>query len=117
MVKATKIAIKILYVSLIIGILGMSIMPVFAATDPKDFSGTAASSDFDGYIRTILGAVTAIGIGAAVIILVVIGIKYLVGSAEERAEYKKTMIPYIVGAILVGGAPAIASAVYNAFKS
>ena len=30
----------------------------------------------------------------------VIGIKYMTGSISERAEYKKTMIPYIVGALI-----------------
>ena len=35
-----------------------------------------------------------------VIVLIVIGIKYMVGSASERAEYKKTMLPYIIGAVI-----------------
>ena len=38
----------------------------------------------------------------SVITLVVLGIKYMVGSIEERAEYKKSMIPYLIGAFLIG---------------
>ena len=47
----------------------------------------------------------------AVVVLLVLGIKYMMGSASEKAEYKKTMIPYLVGALLIFGASAIAKAV------
>ena len=43
----------------------------------------------------------------AVGIIFVIGIKYMMGSAEEKADYKKSMIPYIVGAVLLFSASAI----------
>ena len=46
-----------------------------------------------------------------VIILLVLGIKYMMGSASEKAEYKKTMIPYLVGAVLIFGASAITTVV------
>ena len=49
----------------------------------------------------VLGVVQTVGSFVSVVTLSVIGIKYMVGSVEEKAEYKKTMIPYIVGAILV----------------
>ena len=52
----------------------------------------------------------------SVIVLLVLGIKYMIGSAEEKAEYKKTMIPYLVGAVLVFGASAIAQVVYSIAK-
>ena len=29
--------------------------------------------------------------------------KYMAGGVEERAEYKKTMLPYVIGAILLFG--------------
>ena len=35
------------------------------------------------------------------------------GSAEEKAEYKKTMLPYVIGAILVFAASNIAGLVFN----
>ena len=54
---------------------------------------------------------TTIGIIVAVVVLLVLGIKYMMGSASEKAEYKKTMIPYLVGALLIFGASAIAKAV------
>ena len=41
------------------------------------------------------------------------GIKYMMGSAEEKAEYKKVMLPYIIGAVLIFAGVNIASAIYK----
>ena len=30
----------------------------------------------------------------------IIGIKYIIGSVEEKADYKKTMIPYLIGVFI-----------------
>lgn len=49
----------------------------------------------------ILGAITVIGIIASVATLTILGIKYMLGSVEEKAEYKKSMIPYIIGVFLL----------------
>lgn len=49
----------------------------------------------------IIGGIQFIGSIVSVIALILIGIKFIVGSAEERAEYKESMKPYIIGAILV----------------
>lgn len=59
----------------------------------------------------IINLITSAGIIVAVIVLLILGIKYMIGSASEKAEYKKTMIPYLVGAVLIFGAAAIAKAV------
>ena len=40
----------------------------------------------------------------------------MMGSAEEKAEYKKTMIPYLVGALLIFAATTIVNVVYNMFS-
>ena len=61
----------------------------------------------------IMGVLQAVGVVVAVVILIVLGIKYMMGSASEKAEYKKTMIPYLVGAILIFAASTIANVVYE----
>lgn len=63
----------------------------------------------------ILGVLQVIGVAVAVIILAVLGIKYMLGSAEEKAEYKKAFMPYIIGAALVFMAPTLANIVYSFF--
>ena len=61
----------------------------------------------------IVGTLQSVGTIVSVIILVVIGIKYMIGSAEERAEYKKTMMPYLIGAVLIFASVTIANMVYT----
>ena len=53
--------------------------------------------------QKIVGIIQVIGIVIAVVVIMVVGIKYMMGSVEEKAEYKKTMIPYVVGCIMVFG--------------
>ena len=86
----------------------------FAASDPgalkPDQQGT---EKIDTVGQRIMGILQAIGIVVAVVVIMVLGIKYMMGSAEEKAEYKKTFIPYIVGAILLFAATTIANMVYK----
>ena len=37
----------------------------------------------------------------------------MMGSAEEKAEYKKTLLPYIIGAAFVFAASTIASIIFS----
>lgn len=77
-------------------------------TEFKQGSNTIA--EVGSYIYT---AITNVGIVLSVVVVAIIGVKYMMGSADERAEYKKTMIPYLVGAALVFGASGIAKMVIN----
>ena len=63
--------------------------------------------------QQIIGILQTIGVVLSIIILIILGIKYMMGSAEEKAEYKKTMIPYIVGAVFIFAASALANMIYN----
>ena len=51
-----------------------------------------------------LNVIQVIGIAVAVIMLMVLGIKYMVASASDRADIKKHAIIYVTGAILLFGA-------------
>ncbi len=62
---------------------------------------------------TVLGIVQTIGSVLAVAMLVIIGIKYMLGSIEEKAEYKKTLIPYLIGAFLVFTGTLIPNIIYK----
>ncbi len=75
----------------------------------QNVNGTAIQN-IGGNIVTI---VQVVGIVIAIVILLVIGIKYMIGSAEEKAEYKKTMIPYIVGAVLIFAGTSIVRVIYS----
>lgn len=63
--------------------------------------------------NNIVNVITTIGTVISVIVLVALGIKYMIGSVEEKAEYKKTLMPYVIGACLVFAASKIAQLIYN----
>ena len=111
--KTMKILTTIATILLIVS-MGASI--VCAATDIGGVSidpKTENTGDITKVGNKIMGILQVVGVLIDVIILMVLGIKYMMGSAEEKAEYKKTMIPYIVGAILIFAAATIANAIYN----
>ena len=86
----------------------------FAAKSPGELKpDQKGTDDIDTVGKRIMGILQAVGIVISVVVLMVLGIKYMMGSAEEKAEYKKTMIPYVVGAILIFAATTIANAVFN----
>lgn len=120
--KTDKV-IKILSMFLIVLMVLMATNTVFAAEKDKKgdtitpsgvtASSTEADEDIKKFGGKILSAVTTTGVVLSVIVLSVLGVKYMIGSAEEKAEYKKTLMPYIVGAALIFGASTIATIVYN----
>ena len=109
-----KVLITVVLTLAIVAMLGTV---VFAANTPIDtLMGTESNVDTTGVNaigKSIINVLSTVGIVVAVVILMVLGIKYMMGSAEEKAEYKKTMIPYLVGAVLIFGASSIANIIYG----
>ena len=83
---------------------------ISALSNPGTVSGASGIQNLG---KQIVGIIQIVGAVIAVVVLTVLGIKYMMGSAEEKAEYKKTMIPYVIGAILVFAATSIASVIVN----
>ena len=92
--------------------------PKILISDVGEFDGTRGD-DVKGLNtartvgQTVAQAVRNTGIIIAVIVIMIIGIKYLMGSAEQKAEYKKTMIPYLVGAVLIFAGAIIAGGIID----
>ena len=61
----------------------------------------------------IVGPIRVIGSFVSVLALIIIGVKYMFGSVEEKAQYKKTLLPYFWGAIMVFGITNIVSIIYD----
>ncbi len=77
---------------------------------------SSTQSEFDTVGKVILGAIQGIGIGISVITLVIIGIKYTFGSVEEKADYKSSMIPYIIGVLFLALCTSIPNIIYKFFN-
>lgn len=97
---------KVITITIILLILMFMIAPITKATiDPSDYTpGKIDTEDIEPVINiagVIVNTLATIGIVVSVIALIIIGLKYMMGSVSEKAEYKKTMIPYIVGVVMV----------------
>ncbi len=77
----------------------------------------ANSEELKQKTGNVLGIVQVIGSVVSVIILMAIGIKYMLGSVEEKAEYKKTLMPYLIGAALVFSGTTIPQILYQISKN
>lgn len=66
--------------------------------------GTSGLTDFSNTLYSILFIA---GIAITVIAGLVIGIKFILGSIEEKAEIKKYLWPYLIGCIVIYGGFAI----------
>ena len=62
---------------------------------------------------TILGIIRNIGVALGVVALTVIGLRYMFASVEEKAEYKETMVPYVIGAILLMAGTTLVDVIYS----
>lgn len=104
MKKAKNIAIILTIVSIVLFIISPNIKATINTGDYNPSSKLPTAEDVStivGLANPIIGTIKVIGIVIAVVTLAVIGLKYMTGSVEEKAEYKKTMIPYLIGVILV----------------
>lgn len=114
-----KKSVKIISVLMLIltVLITLSTISNAGGVNPSELAGqltgttSGAQQDVMNIGNQIIGIITTVGVVVAVVILLVLGIKYMMGSASEKAEYKKTMIPYLVGAVLIFGASAITKVV------
>lgn len=72
--------------------------------EPKDLTVSDAG-DFIDIANSIIGAIRIFGTVVAVVALMALGLKYMLGSVQDKATYKETMIPYLIGAVMVFAIP------------
>lgn len=79
-----------------------------------DLTGTQVSDqNLQGIGNSIITILTTVGSILSVIVLILLGLKYMLGSVEEKAEYKRSLMPYLIGATLVFTASVIAGVIYR----
>ena len=71
----------------------------------NDKSG--ASSSAQNIIGALISIVQVIGVGVAIIMLIVLAIKYISAAPGDKAEIKKHAVVYVVGAIVLFAATGI----------
>jgi len=107
-----KLVVAILVVALVAVVASQTVLAVDPAKadlttqfNKEDKSG--ASDAASNIIGMIINIAQVIGMGVAIIMLVVLAIKYIAASPEGKAEIKKNATIYIVGAIILFAASGI----------
>lgn len=83
----------------------------YIANGAQDTSGAASS--INRIVGSILTIVQVIGCGVAVIMLIVLAIKYISAAPGDKADIKKHAVVYVVGAIVLFAASGILQIVKN----
>ncbi len=114
-----RISKKILIIIAIFLLISLTFIPeCFAGIAPGDITGNPSNTpDVNvDFVDKLAGIIRTIGIFIAVGVIMIIGIKYMTGSLEEKANYKKSMFPYLIGCVLLFGASTIAPQIMETFK-
>lgn len=77
-----------------------------------DYSGINTTG-VQNTAKKVMGLIRNIAVIAGVLLIAVLGVKYMLGSVEEKAEYKKSFMPLIVGAVVVMAATQIATMIFS----
>ena len=75
------------------------------------------SKDLKEASNKVYNILLILGVTAAVIIGMILGIKFMTGGIEEQAKVKESLIPYIAGCIAVFGAFTIWKVVLEVLKT
>lgn len=117
MKKSVKIFSVLLMAILLVSFMASNVFAnsdaILQNIDAKVKDTTVDTGTFVTQFARIIVFLRNISIIAAVIIIIVLGIKYMMGSLEQKAEYQKSFVPLIVGVILVVSATSIASFLFK----
>ena len=104
----------ILVISLIIVLLNYNV--VFGTINTNITISNKLINDATPIGNRLVGAIQVIGIFILVAMTIVVGIKFMVSSVEGKAEYKKTAIIYLTGAVLIFLTTQIVNFIYKLFN-
>lgn len=112
--KIYRIMITVVMLVVMLGITGNAF-----ATDPFTISAVEPTGNVGSSIQNVAGQilfiVQIIGMSVAVIMLIVLGIKFITASPDGKAEIKKSAWIYVVGALGIFAASFIVGLIKNLF--
>lgn len=116
---------KLLKIMLIVFVLFITIWlitPNVYATISTDFfeprpmyqNDVNVTGKVGGYIIKVL---TTVGVIVATLAIAILGLKYMLGSVDEKAEYKKSMMPFLIGVLMIVATFSIVSIIAEALDT
>lgn len=122
----TKNVIKILTVVMIVLMLVASVATLSNAATEYSFGdidtdtitseasdSTGAASSINNIIGSVITIVQVVGVGVAIIMLIVLAIKYISAAPGDKADIKKHAVVYVVGAIVLFAASGLLGIIKN----
>lgn len=97
---------KLVSVLLTVAMLATMMSAVFANNFPS-INPDGTPSGMKSAVSLVLGVIQWVGYAFAVGMLIYIGIKYAMSAANEKADLKKGLINFVIGAILIAAAATI----------
>ena len=98
---------KKIFFTITILIIAILLIPIKGYCIDQIISGMSGSSDLvDGgnittQLNSILSLVRFVGSGISIIVVLMLGIKYMIASVDEKAEIKKRAIPIVIGCVII----------------
>ena len=79
-------------------------------TEASNVKSEDMNSGIAKSINDVIGLLQIAGTGIALIVVTILGIKYMLASPSEKADTKKQILPILIGCVLVFGAVTLVSA-------
>lgn len=75
----------------------------------ESMNGTSDMTQVDGNrisgtLNNVIGLIQVAGTGISVVVVTMLGIKYILASPSEKADVKKQIAPILIGCVLLFGA-------------
>lgn len=115
--KVIKVVSILLMILMVATMLSTSVFATWDNMDINQFNSVSDKSGASGTFTQVVGAiitlVQVVGMGVAIIMLIVMAIKYISAAPSEKAELKKGITIYVVGAIVLFAASGILQVIKN----
>lgn len=119
--KKKKIISIVIFLIILFNVLNNIVYAAGFATSPLEFKDKSNTSSklytaTESVIGTAVTLIRIVAMGAAIVMLTYMAIKYMSAAPAERAEFKKSATIYIVGAILLFGTTGVLGIIENFAK-
>ena len=114
--KVTKIITVLLLIATILSAVNM-VLAADPISVPKTSPEGYNSTKLDETTQRVIGVVKYVCYAAAVILLVILGVRWLMAAPDQKADIKKSAVIYVVGAVLIFAAGAILSIIQSVARN
>lgn len=104
---------------LVVIVIAMLLIPssIYAKMDTDISINVSAAQSSQTITQRVLGTMQVIGSAVSVIALIIIGIRYMISSTEEKANMKGVIGYYVAGAVLVFATSNVVGLAYKIISS